>query len=84
MQVKSPRSLITRAGAHTSAVVSYSSTRAQHTAQQTLVNDSIIMITILLPLLFRVAVSDQASERHPYSYTYNVLDVPSNNNYEVT
>ena len=42
------------------------------------------MITILLPLLFRVAVSDQASERHPYSYTYNVLDVPSNNNYEVT
>ena len=83
MQVKSPRSLITRAGAHTSAVVSYSSTRAQNTAQ-TLVNDSIIMITILLPLLFRVAVSDQASERHPYSYTYNVLDVPSNNNYEVT
>ena len=66
-------------------MVSYSNTRAQNTSQ-TLVNDSIIimMITILFPLLFRVAVSDQAPERHPYSYTYNVLDVPSNNNYEVT
>merc|ERR1712154_92271 len=62
---------------------SYSSTRAQNTTQ-TLVSDSIIIITILLPLLFRVAVSDQAPERHPYSYTYNVLDVPSNNNYEAS
>ena len=67
------------ARAHTGdPVVSHSSTRAQIT------HDTIIMITILLPLLFRVAASDKVPERHPYSYTYNVLDVPSNNNYQVT
>ena len=38
---------------------------------------------LLLGLASLAVAAALVPARHPYSYTYNVLDLPSNNNYQV-
>ena len=41
------------------------------------------MPRLLLGLASLAVAAALVPARHPYSYTYNVLDIPSNNNYQV-
>ena len=41
------------------------------------------MPRLLLGLASLAVAAALVPARHPYSYTYNVLDLPSNNNYQV-
>ena len=41
------------------------------------------MSRLLLGLASLAVAAALVPARHPYSYTYNVLDLPSNNNYQV-